>query len=64
MAVRMMQRMRTDIVTFIDSKNRDQWVEVAKAVGGVMVVGDSWAIIVNTQERASMVKSKLGGEIK
>jgi hypothetical protein len=56
--------MRTDIVTFIDSKNRDQWVEVAKAVGGVMVVGDSWAIIVNTQERASMVKSKLGGEIK
>ena len=60
----MMQRMRTDIVTFIDSKNRDQWVEVAKAVGGVMVVGDSWAIIVNTQERASMVKSKLGGEIK
>jgi hypothetical protein len=53
-----------DIVTFIDSKNRDQWVQVAKMAGGVMVVGDSWAIIVNTQERANMVKSKLGGEIQ
>ena len=53
-----------DIVTFVDTKNRDQWVEVAKAAGGVMVVGDSWAIIVNTQERANVVKSTLGGEIK
>jgi hypothetical protein len=53
-----------DIVTFVDSQNRDQWVEVAKAAGGVMVVGDSWAIIVNTQERANAVKSTLGGEIK
>jgi len=53
-----------DIVTFVDSKNRDQWVQVAKTAGGVMVVGDSWAIIVNTQERANMVKSKFGGEIQ
>ena len=53
-----------DIVTFVDTKNRDQWVEVAKAAGGVMVVGDSWAIIVNTQDRANMVKNALGGEIK
>jgi hypothetical protein len=36
------------IVKFADSKNRDQWVKVAKMAGGVMVAGDSWAIIVDT----------------
>lgn len=53
-----------DIVTFLDNKNRDQWVEVAKIAGGVMVVGDSWAIIVDTQDRATMVQGKLGGQIQ
>jgi len=51
------------IVKFADSKNRYQWVQVAK-IAGVMVVGDSWAIIVDTQDRANMVKSRLGGEIQ
>ena len=41
------------IVKFTDSKNRCQcknrcqWVQVAK-IAGVMVAGDSWAIIVDT----------------
>ena len=63
MAARMTRHMQT-IVTFVDSKNRDQWVQVAKMAGGVMGIGDSWSIIVNTQERANMVKSKFGGEIQ
>jgi hypothetical protein len=57
------------IVKFTDSKNRCQcknrcqWVQVAK-IAGVMVAGDSWAIIVDTQDRANMVNSALGGEIQ
>ena len=52
-----------DLVTFANTAARDQWTKVAKAAGGVMVIGSDWAAITNTQDRAQAVVAKVGGTV-
>jgi len=52
-----------NIATFADNTNRDQWVEVAGSFGGIIVVGERWAVLVNDQASAETVAAKLGGKV-
>jgi hypothetical protein len=51
-----------EIATFDGTTNRDQYVKVARQVGGGMVVvGDTWVMLVNQQTIVDKVRQAIGG---
>jgi len=52
------------VAWFSSSKLRDSWLEVAEAFGGVYVVGDRWAVTLDSPVVARQVQARLGGMVK
>jgi hypothetical protein len=50
--------------TFTTGDAAASWLQVAQNFGGIYVVGDRWAISVDTQDKANAVRAKLGGDIR
>jgi hypothetical protein len=49
---------------FASSKLRDSWLEAALAFGGVYVVGDRWALTLDSPTAARQVQARVGGTVK
>jgi len=49
---------------FSSSKLRDSWLEAALAFGGVYVVGDRWALTLDSPAAARQVQARVGGTIE
>jgi len=51
-----------EIATFDGTTNRDQYVQVARQVGGGMVlVGDVWVMLIDRQAIVDKVRNAIGG---
>jgi hypothetical protein len=51
-----------EIATFDGQANRDQYVQVARQVGGGMIiVGDIWAMLVDRQAIVDKIRRAIGG---
>jgi hypothetical protein len=51
------------VVTFKDAARRDQWLEVGKLYGSV-VVGPNWAISTQSKATADDITGAIGGEVR
>jgi len=49
---------------FADTWTRDSWLEAALAFGGAYVVGDRWAVTLDSPAAARQVQVKVGGTVK
>ncbi|RZS89692.1 hypothetical protein EV189_1463 [Motilibacter rhizosphaerae] len=49
--------------TFANNGNRDDWLNAARSFGGVFVVGDRWAVNVDSRSLADRIAAATGGTV-
>jgi hypothetical protein len=54
----------TSVAWFSSSKLLNSWLEVAEAFGGVYVVGDRWALTLDSPTAARQVQARVGGTVR
>lgn len=52
------------LYTFNSDEAQAGWVDVAARFGGVMVVGQRWAVSVVTPAAGDQVRAKIGGQVR